>query len=96
MDVSKGKVDQFKRTMPLITDLKNPAMRGRHWTEIKNEVVNKSFDQDSEEFTLEKIVEYGFDQYVEQINDISGAATKELAIEQVKTNSCIAMRLHLD
>ena len=36
----------------------------------------------SEEFTLEKIIEWGFDAYAEKINDISGAATKELLIEQ--------------
>lgn len=35
MEVSKGKVDTFKRTMPLITDLKNKAMRNRHWNQIK-------------------------------------------------------------
>ena len=29
----------------------------------------------------ERIIEWGFDQYVEKISDISQAATKELAIE---------------
>ena len=32
-------MDQFRRTMPLITDLKNPAMRDRHWDQIQ-ELVN--------------------------------------------------------
>jgi len=41
-----------------------------------------SFDYRSDEFTLEKIVEWGFDQYAERIKEISGAASKELAIEQ--------------
>lgn len=45
--------------------------------------MTRSFDYEAEDFTLEKIIEYGFDQYAEQINDISGAASKELAIEQV-------------
>lgn len=44
-DSIKGRIDQFKRTMPLIQDLKNPAMRDRHWTQIKNEV-QKPFDQE--------------------------------------------------
>ncbi|KAF6017599.1 hypothetical protein EB796_024080 [Bugula neritina] len=35
VEVSKGRVDTFKRTMPLITDLKNKAMRDRHWNQIK-------------------------------------------------------------
>ena len=81
VETSKNKVDQFKRTMPLIQNLKNKAMRPRHWTQIQTEM-SRSFDQEAEDFTLEKIIEFGFDQYAEQINDISGAATKELAIEQ--------------
>lgn len=35
VETSKAKVDQFKRTMPLITDLKNKAMRPRHWDQIQ-------------------------------------------------------------
>ncbi|GFR64149.1 dynein, axonemal, heavy chain 2 [Elysia marginata] len=81
VDTSKNKVDQFKRTMPLIQDLKNHAMRPRHWMQIQSEM-QRSFEHDAEDFTLEKIIEFGFDQFAEQINDISGAATKELAIEQ--------------
>ncbi|XP_021360073.1 dynein heavy chain 2, axonemal-like isoform X4 [Mizuhopecten yessoensis] len=81
VDTSRNKVDQFKRTMPLINDLKNKAMRPRHWTQIQKDMA-KEFDHNSEDFTLEKIIEYGFDQFAEQIGDISGAATKELAIEQ--------------
>jgi dynein heavy chain, axonemal len=30
----KDTIDSFKRTMPLITDLRNPAMRPRHWMQL--------------------------------------------------------------
>lgn len=30
----KETIDAFKRTMPLITDLRNPAMRQRHWDQL--------------------------------------------------------------
>ena len=43
----KAQIETFKRTMPLIQDLKNPAMRERHWTQLKDEV-QKPFDQNSE------------------------------------------------
>lgn len=66
--------------MPLITDLKNTAMRPRHWVQIKEEM-NRQFEPDSQDFTLEVIIDWGFDSYAEKINEISGAATKELAIE---------------
>ena len=50
--------------------------------------VQRPFDHESDAFTLEKIIELGLDQFAEQICEISGAASKELAIEQV--NICIA------
>ncbi|MCI4377271.1 hypothetical protein PGIGA_G00201730 [Pangasianodon gigas] len=81
VDFSKNRIEQFKRTIPLILDLKNPAIRTRHWSQIKHEV-QRSFDQNSAEFTLEKIVALGLDQYAERICEISGAASKELSIEQ--------------
>ena len=81
LETSKNKVDQFRRTMPLISDLKNKAMRPRHWEQIQTET-GRSFDSASDEFTLERIIEWGFDQYNEKINEIAGAAVKELAIEQ--------------
>ena len=42
-DSIKSRIEQFKRTMPLIQDLKNPAMRDRHWAQIKSDV-QKPFD----------------------------------------------------
>nr|XP_015196051.1 PREDICTED: dynein heavy chain 2, axonemal isoform X1 [Lepisosteus oculatus]XP_015196052.1 PREDICTED: dynein heavy chain 2, axonemal isoform X1 [Lepisosteus oculatus]XP_015196053.1 PREDICTED: dynein heavy chain 2, axonemal isoform X1 [Lepisosteus oculatus] len=81
VDSSKSKIDQFKRTMPLISDLRNQAMRERHWNQIKYEV-QRPFDQTSADFTLEKIVQLGLDQHADKISEISAAASKELSIEQ--------------
>ena len=38
----------------------------------------------ADDFTLERIIELGLDQFAEQIGDVSGAASKELSIEQVR------------
>nr|XP_057923809.1 dynein axonemal heavy chain 2 isoform X2 [Doryrhamphus excisus] len=81
VDFSKKKVDQFRRIIPLIADMRNPAMRDRHWTQICAHV-QSSFDHTSEDFTLEKIISLGFDKYADSISEISGAASKELSIEQ--------------
>ena len=75
-------MDKFKRTLPLITDLKNPAMRPRHWKKVK-EIVDRDFDETSAEFTLDTIAEMELQNYAEQINDISTSATIELGIEIV-------------
>lgn len=76
-------VDKFRRTLPLITDLKNPAMRPRHWQRVK-ETVDHDFDEQSDEFTLDAITEMEFQNFAEQIADISNSATMELAIEIVR------------
>lgn len=78
-------MDRFRRTLPLITDLKNPAMRPRHWQKVKK-IVDREFDEKSDEFTLDAIAEMELQNYAEQINDISNSATMELAIEIVSVN----------
>ncbi|XP_076145705.1 dynein axonemal heavy chain 2 [Alosa pseudoharengus] len=81
VETSKNKINQFKMTIPLITDLRNPAMRDRHWNQIRHEV-QCVFDQTSDDFTLERIVVLGLDLFTDRISEISGAASKELSIEQ--------------
>ncbi|XP_062072422.1 dynein axonemal heavy chain 2 isoform X1 [Lepus europaeus] len=85
IETTRSKIEQFKRTMPLISDLRNPALRDRHWDQVRNEI-QREFDQESESFTLEQIVELGMDQHVEKIGEISASATKELAIELALQN----------
>ncbi|XP_063098622.1 dynein axonemal heavy chain 2 isoform X7 [Cavia porcellus] len=85
IEATRSKIEQFKRTMPLISDLRNPALRERHWDQVRDEI-HRVFDQESESFTLEQIVELGMDQHVEKIGEISASATKELAIELALQN----------
>ncbi|KAG1668463.1 hypothetical protein FOA52_005236 [Chlamydomonas sp. UWO 241] len=76
----KDKIDAFKRTMPLITDLRNSAMRERHWDSLMAEIGSR-FDPASPSFTLDSIVQLRLDQYVEFIAELSVNSTKELSIE---------------
>ena len=34
----KDRVDQVKALLPLIVDMKNPALRPRHWSQLQEEV----------------------------------------------------------
>ncbi|KAK7909361.1 hypothetical protein WMY93_014045 [Mugilogobius chulae] len=56
-------------------------MRDRHWKHIQEEL-HCEFDHNSPDFTLEKIILLGFDKFDDKISEISGAASKELSIEQ--------------
>lgn len=80
MEDTRVKVDAFRRTLPLIADLKNPAMRPRHWIKVKK-AVGADFNETSPEFNLEAIYAMEFHKFAEEINEISNAATMELQIE---------------
>ncbi|KAI8904300.1 dynein heavy chain and region D6 of dynein motor-domain-containing protein [Gorgonomyces haynaldii] len=77
----KERVNQTKRTIPLLLDLRNPALRERHWGQIMD-TIGKTFDPKKSDFTLDKILDLGLDQHAEFISGLSAAATKELSIEQ--------------
>lgn len=77
----KERIDAFKKTMPLISDLRNPAMRPRHWKSLMDTIQTR-FEPASDNFTLDSIVQLRLDQHAEFIGEMSVNATKELAIEQ--------------
>lgn len=77
----RDKLSTFKSVMPLILDLKEPAMRDRHWTKLMEEV-GKTFDPKGEDFTLGSMIELDLAAFAEQVADISGSANQELKIEQ--------------
>ena len=66
----------------MITDLKNTAMRDRHWKKVK-ELIGRDFDQNSVDFTLDAIADMQMHKFADEISEISNAATMELAIEVV-------------
>ncbi|XP_046821789.1 dynein axonemal heavy chain 2 [Vespa crabro] len=77
---TRSRVDKFRRTLPLITDLKNHAMRSRHWRQVKD-ILSREFDETSEDFTLDAIADMQMQNFSEQIAEISNTATMELEIE---------------
>merc|ERR1719440_170982 len=81
LDTVKERVDSIKKLMPLIMDLRNEAMRDRHWKQLMEEV-GKTFDPTSDAFTLELVLDLGLEHYQELISSLSAAAGKELAIEE--------------
>lgn len=78
---TRARVDAFRRTLPLLADLKNPSMRERHWDRVRK-AMDVDFDQNSPEFNLEAIIAMQMQNYAEDINEVSNAATMELQIEK--------------
>ncbi|CEG44893.1 flagellar inner arm dynein 1 heavy chain beta [Plasmopara halstedii] len=77
----KNNIEQFRHTLPLIQDLKSPALRARHWAQLKDEM-GKTFDTESASFTLERVFSLKFHVYADFISTLSSIAGKELSIEQ--------------
>ena len=72
--------------MPLVTSLRNPGMRARHWTEL-TKVTGKDMEVcPKDSFTLTKLKELNLDetpQSLEAVTKVCDVAGKEYAIEQV-------------
>ncbi|EKX36467.1 hypothetical protein GUITHDRAFT_97557 [Guillardia theta CCMP2712] len=82
---TREKVDQFKRALPLIQDLRNEALRDRHWIQLM-EHIGKTFEPSDDDFTLNKVMELQLPSFAEVIGTISNSASKELMIEKAVNN----------
>lgn len=80
-------MDEFKTHMPIIQTLGNPGMKERHWEQI-SEIVGFPIKV-SAELTLEKIIEYGLDDYIERFEVISESATKENNLEKAMSKMVV-------
>lgn len=76
----KSIIDKFKETLPLIQDLRNDAMRPRHWKVLQDKI-GIDFDPYDSSFTLNEIMKLKLNQYPDLISELSSNANKELAIE---------------
>ena len=74
------KIVTFRDSIPLFADLKNEALRERHWKQLM-EITGQSFDMNPETFTLEKLFSMNLADHAEKIGDMVGGAMKELSIE---------------
>ncbi|XP_054851851.1 dynein axonemal heavy chain 10 [Eublepharis macularius] len=75
------KMKAFKDSIPLLLDLKNEALRERHWKELMDRT-GTHFQMTTETFTLENMFAMELHKYSDVINEIVGSAVKELGIEK--------------
>ncbi|VDO97932.1 unnamed protein product [Schistosoma margrebowiei] len=72
----------FRDSLPLFLDLKNEALRERHWNELMRKT-GQTFDMNPETFTLANIFSMELHRFTDQISEIVAFAIKELSIEKV-------------
>ncbi|KAL5008122.1 hypothetical protein ScPMuIL_013703 [Solemya velum] len=75
----KEKVMDFKQGMPVITSLRNPSLRQRHWDMIER-LIGKSISRDKS-FTLGSLLDMNIFKHKEKIQDISTTASNEATLE---------------
>lgn len=77
----EGKMKAFKEALPLMTDLKNEALRERHWKQLMKET-GIEFDMNPDTFTLANLFAMELHRFNEVIQGIVTSASKELQIEK--------------
>ncbi|XP_069071115.1 dynein axonemal heavy chain 10 [Pleurodeles waltl] len=77
----ESKMKEFKESIPLLLDLKNEALRDRHWRDLMSKT-GTSFEMDPETFTLENMFAMELYKYASVIGDTVASAVKELSIEK--------------
>uniref|UniRef100_A0A8C5NZ98 Dynein, axonemal, heavy chain 6 n=1 Tax=Jaculus jaculus TaxID=51337 RepID=A0A8C5NZ98_JACJA len=78
----KYKVEKMKEKLPVIIDLRNPTLKARHWAAIE-QTVDASLVELEVPLTLERLVELHVFEFSQEIQDISGQASGEAALETI-------------
>uniref|UniRef100_A0A4W3JW30 Dynein axonemal heavy chain 6 n=1 Tax=Callorhinchus milii TaxID=7868 RepID=A0A4W3JW30_CALMI len=78
----KENVDKMKQKLPVIMDLRNPCLKHRHWELVEHAVGAKLIDM-MEPLTLAQFIELNVFNYSEAIQEISGQASGETALETI-------------
>lgn len=74
-------MEEFKTHLPIVQTLGNPGMKPRHWEKI-SDIVGFPITVD-DELTLEKVIDFHLDDYIDKFEGISEAATKENNLEKI-------------
>lgn len=77
----RSMVEEYKVMYPTIVDLRNNALKQRHWDKIQ-ESIGKPLQRD-ENFTFEKLLELKIFEFKEEINHISSQASSEATLEEM-------------
>ncbi|KAK2499642.1 hypothetical protein MC885_013750 [Smutsia gigantea] len=78
----KQKVEEMKEKLPVIIDLRNPTLKPRHWAAIEQTVDATLVDLEIP-LTLERLFQLHVFDFGQEIQDISGQASGEAALETI-------------
>ena len=74
------KLEDFQKHIPLITAMRNPGLRDRHWERITNAV---GFPVKADAgFSLNRALQLNLPKYMTEIEEMSEYASKEYSLEK--------------
>ncbi|XP_064448835.1 dynein axonemal heavy chain 3 [Mirounga angustirostris] len=76
----KVKIEKFKQHIPILSISCNPGMKDRHWQQI-SEIVGSEI-KPTETTCLSNMLEYGFGKFIDKLEPIGAAASKEYSLEK--------------
>ncbi|XP_037670654.1 dynein heavy chain 3, axonemal isoform X2 [Choloepus didactylus] len=76
----KVKIEKFKQHIPILNISCNPGMKHRHWQQI-SEIVGYEI-KPTETTCLLNMLEFGFGKFIDQLEPIGAAASKEYSLEK--------------
>ncbi|XP_067106416.1 dynein axonemal heavy chain 6 [Osmerus mordax] len=76
----KEKVEAMREKLPVVTDLRNPCLKGRHW-EMLEAIVEASLTE--EPLTLASLEQLNIFHYTVEIQEVSGQASGEASLETI-------------
>ncbi|KAH9593471.1 Dynein heavy chain [Trypanosoma melophagium] len=76
----KEEVELMKRLLPIVDDLRTPAIRPRHWEFLKVQL-DANFDIEDEKFCLNDLMKARVEAHAEFVSNLATSAREEMKIE---------------
>lgn len=76
----EGKLSSFRESLPLVVNLKNDAMKPRHWARLM-EITGVTFDVSLKTLTLSNIFDMNLSNYTAAVEELINEASQEAKIE---------------
>ncbi|XP_032957944.1 dynein axonemal heavy chain 3 isoform X1 [Rhinolophus ferrumequinum] len=76
----KMKIEKFRQHVPVLTISCNPGMKDRHWQQI-SELIGYEI-KPTETTCLANMLEFGFSKFIDKLEPIGAAASKEYSLEK--------------
>jgi len=79
-EAARNKIERFRTFIPLLQAVCNPGLRDRHWKQMSN--LTGVQLKPTPESNLMEMINLGIAKFAPQLEEISGAATKEFQLEK--------------